>query len=139
MDGSLNKTSQNGLFYLVRMVLLLIPYLIAGIFLNEIALASRFEVIGLTILGGILCFLLDILLQTFLKQDFSGKVFYLFFISGVLYAGYIIVNVSYVLLLAQRTENLWIISSIAQIFFLLYWIYLNIKKFSLEIWDLDLV
>ncbi len=139
MDEATEITSEKGLFYLVRLFFLYVPYLFVASFLGEISLTDQLKVQLMLLLGGALCLILDILLQTFLKQDFSGKVLYLFFIGGCIYLGYLIVSISYSLLISQRIEDVWAVSGGLQIFFLLYWVHLNIKKFSLEIWDLDLV
>jgi len=93
----------------------------------------------LTLLASGAClFFIDILAQTFLYQDFLWKLSYLALIVVLSYIGFSFLMPAYSFLLNNSLEVSAKVITVIHLYLLLYWIYRNVKKFFIMIWNIDL-
>ena len=127
------KKLERSLYFLVRMVLLAIVYT------PFVALVFRYNVTGLVkselvlLLIGVLLFALELLVYNFLAQSFGFRLMFVGLMLVTLYFSYFLLAYPFKVLLIK--ENM--ILSGLNIYFLLFWFYIGVKRFAEELWDLD--
>lgn len=127
------------LFHIVRLVIILAPWIFIGALVGQTSLESQFKAEVFLIAAGFLAFFVDLFLQTYLMQNIMWKLFYLALIIVFVYFGYNLIVSSYFLFLNGKPEWFWKVFSGIETYALLYFAYFSFKKIFVEIWELDIV
>ena len=127
------KKLERSLYFLVRMVLLAVVYtpLVALVFRYNMAGLIKSELVLLLV--GVLLFALELLIYNFLTQSFGLRLMFVGLMLVTLYFSYFLLAYPFKVLLVK--ENM--ILSGLNIYFLLFWFYIGVKRFAEELWDLD--
>jgi len=113
--------------------------LLAIVYTPFVALVFRYNVTGLVkselvlLLIGVLLFALELLVYNFLAQSFGFRLMFVGLMLVTLYFSYFLLAYPFKVLLIK--ENM--ILSGLNIYFLLFWFYIGVKRFAEELWDLD--
>ena len=113
--------------------------LLAVVYTPLVALVFRYNMAGLIkselvlLLVGVLLFALELLIYNFLTQSFGLRLMFVGLMLVTLYLAYFLLAYPFKVLLVK--ENM--ILSGLNIYFLLFWFYIGVKRFAEELWDLD--
>ena len=128
-----------GIFYIVKMVAWLGIYGVIATFLLKVPFLDVLLTLGALIVVGIVLYIVDYLLQSMLEVDILVRVIYGCIIAFLVVFGYGFVTSSYAVLLGDKLGIYWQLLIGVQIYCVLYWVHLSIKRFSEVFLNLEII